>query len=136
MATDSSGALVQGSPQIFSVTLTVFQPCSVQVTPLSLSFSASLLQPNPPGQSITLKETGHCVNPSWRASVAVDTANQPWLRLSATSGNQTSATITAYVNAQGVLPATHTGHITFTVVDANGSAQGSPQVVTVTLTVL
>ncbi len=136
MAIDSSGAVVQGSPQIFSVTLTVFQPCSMQVTPLSLSFSASLLQPDPPGQSITLKETGHCINPSWRASIAVDTGSQSWLRLSAISGNQTSTTITAYVNAQDILPATHTGHITFTVVDASGAAQGSPQVVTVTLTVL
>jgi hypothetical protein len=134
MATDSSGAVVQGSPQIFSVTLIVFQPCSVQVTPLSLSFSASLLQPNPPGQSISLKETGHCVNPSWRASV--DTGGQSWLTLSATSGNQASATITTYVNAQGILPATYTGHITFTATDANGAAQGSPQVVTVTLTAL
>jgi hypothetical protein len=134
MATDSSGAEVQGSPQLFSVTLTIFQPCSMQVTPHSLSFSASLLQSNPPGQSITLKITGHCVNPSWRA--AVDAADQSWLLLSATSGNQTSTTITAFVNTQNIVPATYDGRITFTVDDANGQAQGSPQVVTVTLTVL
>jgi hypothetical protein len=136
MATDGSGSAVQGSPQIFSVALTVFQPCSVQVTPHSLSFSSSLLQPNPPGQNIALKETGHCTDTSWHASVAVDTSGENWLTLSATSGTQTSATITVSVNSQNIVPASYSGRITFTVTDGSGSVQGSLQIVTVSLTVL
>src|SRR5205085_6145222 len=69
-ATDGSGTQVQGSPQTVTVTLKVLQPCTLQETPGSLSFTATLLQPQPPGQNITFHETGNCARPvSWTASV-------------------------------------------------------------------
>src|SRR5262249_14453032 len=37
--------------------------CVLQVAPAHLSFTATSLQPNPPGQSITLKTTGSCGEP-------------------------------------------------------------------------
>src|SRR5207237_10748626 len=84
-ATDSSGTQAQGSPQILTVTLTVYQPCSLQVAPGNLLFTATLLQPNPAGQNIAVKETGNCAYPGpWTATVR---ANSPsWLSVSSSWG--------------------------------------------------
>lgn len=133
-ATDSAGRSVQGSPQIFSVSLTVSQPCVLQATPNNLSFTAILLQ-NPPAQSVTLRETGNCAYPTlWRVS-----SNAPWLTFSASSGVDTGSgsTIGVKVNASGILLGVYSGQITLVATDSHGaSIQGSPQVISVTLTVI
>lgn len=43
-ATNDSGAQLQNGPQVITVNLVVLQPCSLQVAPSSLSFTATLLQ--------------------------------------------------------------------------------------------
>lgn len=137
-ATDRAGMQVQGSPQTVAVALTVQQPCSLQVTPSNLTFVATVLQPNPSPQSITLKETGNCLRPvSWTASV--DPNSQNWLILSAPSGTDSGngSTIVVDVSTRGKLVGKYTGQITLSAADRSGVvAQGSPQIVTVTLTVI
>lgn len=131
-ATNSAGIPVQNSPQLLNVTLTLSAPCTLQVTPSSLTFTATLLQPDPPGQNITLSETGNCLRPiSWQAS-----ADHAWVVLSNTSGSN-GGTITVHIHASSMLPGTYTASITLSAVDKNGSADvgSSPQTVPVTLTV-
>jgi cytoskeletal protein RodZ len=131
-ATNSAGIPVQNSPQLLNVTLTVSAPCTLQVTPGRLAFTATLLQPDPPGQTITLSETGNCVRPvSWQASV-----DHSWVALSSTNGSN-GGTITVYISSSGMLLGTYTANITLSAVDKNGAgAQNSPQTVSITLTVL
>jgi hypothetical protein len=130
-ATDSSGKRVQNSPQSLTVTLAVFAACSLQAAPTHLTFTASLLQPDPAGQNITLKETGNCAQQvTWSA-----TGNQSWLTLSKASGTGSSS-ITVHVNAQGMLPGTYSARITLSAFDSNRTTiQVSPQTIPVTLTV-
>ncbi len=134
-ATDSSGTQAQGSPQILTVTLTVYQPCSLQVAPGNLLFTATLLQPNPAGQNIAVKETGNCAYPvSWTASV--DANSRSWLSVSSISGTGNS-TIVVYASSRGMLIGQHSGQITFSATDNRGVVlQNSPQAVLVTLTVI
>ena len=134
-ATDSSGTQAQGSPQILTVTLTVYQPCSLQVAPGNLLFTATLLQPNPAGQNIAVKETGNCAYPvSWTASV--DANSRSWLSVSSISGTGNS-TIVVYASSRGMLIGQHSGQITFSATDNRGVVlQNSPQAVQVTLTVI
>jgi Viral BACON domain len=114
------------------------QPCTLQVTPTNLAFIATLLQPNPPAQTLALSVTGNCPQPvSWSASA--DAASQGWLHLAAASGvvSNGGATLVVQVNANGKLLGTYTGQITLTAVDHSGTVtRGSPQAVSVTLTVV
>ena len=138
IATDSAGMAVAGSPQTLVVTLIVQPPCSVQVAPTNLAFSASPLQFNPPpGQSITIKSVGGCTRPiTWNAQV--DSGSRGWMTLSSTSGLDTGqgSTITVNVVTRDVLFNSQ-GQITITAIDAAGVAvPNSPRTVVVTLTVL
>ena len=137
-ATDSSGAQVPESPQFFTVTVTILQPCTLQVTPNNVTFSVVLLNPNPPDQSVMLSESGDCIHPvSWSASV--DANSRTWLSVNNSSGqdNGSGSPITIHVNTQGIIAGKYTGHITIEA-SGNGGApvQSSPQTVTVTLSVL
>jgi YbbR domain-containing protein len=135
-ATDSSGTRIQGSPQTLSVTLTIAQPCSLQVSPSSLSFTASTVQltSSGNGEDITLKEVGNCARPvSWTAS-----ADQSWIILSATSGtdNGSGSTITVQAQAGILNVGNYQGQITLSAVESGGAAvQSSPQTVSVTVSV-
>jgi len=125
-ATDSSGAQVPGSPQVVAVVLNVVQPCTLQVTPTSLSFSASLLAPDPEGQNITLQTVGSCAYPvAWTATV--DTGSRSWLIPSATSGQDggNGSVITVHVNTSGMLLGFYQGQIAVSAVDSNGASVGS-----------
>ncbi len=137
-ATDSSGKQVQGSPQTIPVTLTVLPACSLQVAPSSLSFTASLLQPNPLAQNIVLQERGNCVWPiSWTASV--NAGSQKWLIISATSGTDSGSgsTIVVHVNTRGMVVGIYNGQITLSATESNGGVvQNARQTVSVTLTVI
>jgi hypothetical protein len=136
-ATDASGTQIQGSPQTASVMLQVLQPCTLQETPASLSFTVSLLQPNAPGQNISFNEAGNCARPvSWTASV--DAGSRSWLMVSATSGsdNGNGNTIVVNVNAQGKHFGQYAGRITLAATNSNGgSVQNSPRYIAVTLNV-
>jgi hypothetical protein len=121
----------QGSPQTVNVTLTISarpQPPVLSVSPTSLTFSAQEGGSNPASQSVTVRNSGGgTLNWSGTSSVG-------WLRLSPTSGSLTggnSQSVSVSVNISGMAAGTYTGNITFS---APG-AQGSPQVVLVTLTI-
>jgi hypothetical protein len=117
--------------------LQVLQPCTLQETPASLSFTVSLLQPNAPGQNISFNEAGNCARPvSWTASV--DAGSRCWLMVSATSGsdNGNGNTIVVNVNAQGKQFGQYAGRITLAATNSNGgSVQNSPRYIAVTLNV-
>ncbi len=137
-ATDNAGNQVQGSPRTIPVMLIVLPGCSFQVTPGNLSFTAILLQPNPPGQDIVLTIAGSCPQSiSWTASVNT-TSSQKWLILPATSGitNNQGRVIIVNVRSRRLLPGVYTGQIVISaVVKSGGVIQNSPVSVPVTLTV-
>ena len=113
------------------------QPCVLQVAPARLAFIATLLS-NPPAQTLTLSVTGNCSQPvSWAASV--NAASQGWLHLATTSGvvGKSGSTLVVQVNTNGKLLGAYSGQITLTAIEQSGTAaQGSPQSVPVTLTVV
>lgn len=133
---DASGK-PSGKPHPLVVTLRVAPPCVFQVSPTRLSFTGSILQPNPPAQTITLKGGGSCAYPvTWTA--LVDSDDRSWLATSASSGaeNGSGSTITISINRENMLLGNYTGHITITAFDNNNaSVQGGTQTVTVTLNV-
>jgi len=135
-ALDSSGVAVSGSPQAVSVTLNVVPPCILQVTPTSLTFSASLLQPNPADQTINLSVTGNCSLPiAWQ----VDSGNSNWLVIApfSSSENGTASSASVHVNSVGKLVGSFNGQIVFSAQDSTGAPVAvDVQVVSVTLNVL
>jgi len=134
-AGDSSNTFVQGTPQVFKVTLTVLPPCALQMGATSgLSFTTAEGQPAPPAQSISFSEVGSCAGPfSW--SVAASAGGNGWLGLNPTSGTG-SGSVAVGVNAQGLTPGTYTAVITLTATGSGGAVvQGSPQNIAVNLTV-
>jgi hypothetical protein len=136
-ATDSSGAPAQGSPQVFSVTLTVIQPCSLQQLPPSLAFSAVEGQPPPASQNFSISEAGGCSYPvSWTA--VGDPNSSAWLGISPTSGsdNSSGSNVIVGITQTNMAPGTYTGQITVSATDSNGVVvQGTPQTIPVTLTI-
>jgi hypothetical protein len=136
-ATDSSGASAQGSPRVFSVTLTVIQPCSLQQLPPSLAFSAVEGQPPPASQNFIISEAGGCSYPvSWTA--VGDPNSSAWLGITPTNGSDHSSgsTVIVSVTQTNMTPGTYTGQITVSATDSNGVVvQGTPQTIPVTLTI-
>ena len=128
-ATDASGAAIKGSPQPFTVTLTILPPCTLS-SQASLAFTVAQGQTGT-AQPVAVSETGTCARPvSWTA-----TADQTWLVLSAASGTD-SGTLSVNATAASVVPGTYTGHITIAAIDSSGAVVvGSPQTIAVTLTV-
>lgn len=134
-ATDSAGWTAQGSPQSFSVSLTILPPCIATAPPASLSFS-SPQGTSPSSQSITLRETGTCNRPiTWTATG--DAGSASWLSIAqpaADTGAGTSLVVGA--NASSLAPNTYSGTIMLTATDASGAVvQGSARTITVTLVV-
>ncbi|MFL5666896.1 MAG: BACON domain-containing protein, partial [Ktedonobacteraceae bacterium] len=134
-AGDSSNTFVQGTPQVFTVTLTVLPPCALQMgATTGLSFTTAEGRPAPPAQNISFSEVGSCVGPfSW--TVAASAGGNGWLGLNPTSGTG-SGSVAVSVNAQGLTPGTYTAVITLTATGSGGAVvQGSPQNIAVNLTV-
>jgi trimeric autotransporter adhesin len=96
----------------------------LQVTPSSLSFTATQGAGSPSPLSVAIANSGGGTE-TWTA-----TTSQPWVVLGQTSGTAPS-TVSVSVNPAGLNPGTYTATITVT---ATG-ASNSPQVVTVTLAV-
>lgn len=133
-AFDTHGKELADSPEALNIALNVRTPCSLSVSPEKLSFAVVLLSAPSP-QTLTLTESSSCAFPvSWRAS-----ADASWVILSSTSGVDTSSggSVTVQVSSAGKLIGTYTAHITLLATDSSGApVTVSPEVVTVTLTVL
>ncbi|HLL80675.1 MAG TPA: hypothetical protein VKT25_14300 [Ktedonobacteraceae bacterium] len=132
--TTGTGEPLQNSPQTLTVTLTVQPPCIFQAAPTTLTFTSSLLQPNPPGQTLTMNTSGNCAaSVNWTAST-----DAAWVQLSSSSGIDTGSgsSISVTIHARGMLVGTYTAHIALVATDSNGAAVPvKPQSITVTLNV-
>jgi hypothetical protein len=109
----------------------------LSILPLGFQFTATQGQSNPPGQQISIGNTGN--SPFyWQASI--NSSSSPWLSITPVdgavpAGQSISALVN--VNAAGLTPGTYDGQITVTATDASGmQVQGSPQTALVTLSVL
>src|SRR5713226_5175881 len=131
-ATDASGAAIQGSPQPFTVTLTILPPCTLS-SQASLAFAVAQGQ-TATAQTVAVSETGTCARPvSWTA-----TAGQSWLVLAAASGTDSGggSALSVNVTTANLVPGTYTGTITIAATDSTGApVVGSPRTIAVTLTV-
>ncbi len=136
-AIDSSNTTAQGSPQFFTVTLTVLPPCTLQLTATALTFSSAEGQSAPASQNLSLSESGNCARPvGWTATG--DPNSSAWLGFSPTSGSDSGsgATISVGITSTNMNPGVYTGTITIAASGTgNATVQGSPQTVTVTLTI-
>ncbi|MHB8597754.1 MAG: BACON domain-containing protein [Ktedonobacteraceae bacterium] len=136
-AIDSGNVPAQGSPQTFAVALTVLPPCTLQLSNTNFAFSVGQGQPAPTPQTLSFSENGSCARPvNWTA--AGDPNSSAWLSLSPTSGsdNGSGASISVGISSTNMNLGTYTGSITLTATDSNGApVQGSPQTITVTLTI-
>src|SRR5579883_1812083 len=135
-ALDSTGMTAHNSPQSFTVTLTVLQPCTLQPLPSQIALTASQGQATPASQTFTLNETGSCGGGvAW--SVSGDAGSSSWLSLSPSSGTDTGSgsTITVSASASSLAPGTYNGSITVAASNNGIVLQGSPQTMTVTFVV-
>jgi hypothetical protein len=127
---------VQGNSQTLSVSFTVFQQCTLQISSSTLSLSVAQGQTSA-AQALNLSEPGKCATPvSWTAQA--DTGSTAWLVLSATSGKDKGAgsTVSVTANAARLAPGKYTGTITISAHGTGGAVvQGSPQTVSVSLVV-
>jgi len=133
-ASDSSGTLAQGSPQVFSITLVVQPPCQMAPVPANLAFVVVDGQVSP-AQTFPVHETGTCTRPvTWTA--IGDTSSTSWLVISPPSGSDTGsgATIGVSVNAASLSVGSHKASVT---VAANNGATiaNSTQTIPITVTV-
>jgi hypothetical protein len=130
---------VQGSPQTFTVTLTVLPPCllSLQAPPGGFTFTMIVGQPTPAPQNLSFSESGTCARPvSWTATSS--TGSQGWLLASPTSGSDfgRGATTSISVNPQNLVPGTYNGTITIAASgNGGGLVENSPLAVNVTFTI-
>ena len=128
-ALDSAGTQAQGSPQTFTVTLTVLQPCTLQQLPAQLVLNAAQGQGTPVSQTLALSESGSCGGGvAWSAA-----GNAPWLALSPSSGTDSGGgnVVTVSASADGLLPGSYTAQVTVSASNNGVVLQGSPQSVTV-----
>jgi hypothetical protein len=113
--TDGTGSLANG--YLYTEPILV-------VSPSTLSFGAVFGGANPVSQTVGVSN-GNGGTLSWTVS-----SDEAWLTETPTSGTN-SGTVTASVDITGLAIGTYSGHLTFS---ASG-ATGSPQIVTVTLTI-
>ena len=134
-ATDGSNTAAQGSPRFFTVTLTVLQPCQLQVGPPNLMLSGIQGQSSSSTQNLSLSETGACALPvTWQAQG--DSGSSGWLVLGPPASGTGSATVPVGVNPRNLSPGIYSGTITVSAFGNGGAiVQNSPQTVNVTLKV-
>lgn len=137
--TDSKNHPAAGTPQTITVNLTVMPPCTlVQPSSSALAFSAIKGASNPIAQSITLSAGGNCSWPlTWKANTV---GSAPWLILSSSSGtfssSSQSTTLDVSASIAGLNPGVYTAQVNLQASESTQTeAQGSPQTITVTLTV-
>ena len=106
-------------------------------TPLSLNFSTTQGMPSPPGQVVTITNTGGGAL-TWHTQVNIQASG--WLGAGPTGGTiaaHQTGQVTVYINTAGLTPNTYVGQIVLLGTDASGAtASGSPQTISVNLLVL
>ena len=135
-AVDSTGVAVNSSPQTFSVTLTVLQPCTLQHVSGPIILNATAGQSTAVSQTFNLSETGSCSGGvAWTATG--DSGSSSWLNLASTSGTDSGSgsTITVNASASQLAPGSYTGQITVSANNNGQVLQGSPQTIQVTFQV-
>lgn len=113
------------------VTLTVVPSASLQVTPITLSFTGRVGQPNPQAQLVQLASSNAATQLAYNVS-----SDAVWLTGTPVTGT-TPATLSVAVNL-AALPAgvfSGTGRLTVTPSGSSGLASGQPVVITVNLQV-
>ncbi|GAC1433794.1 MAG: hypothetical protein PVSMB2_36260 [Ktedonobacteraceae bacterium] len=134
-ASDASGVIAQGSPQVFSITLIVQPQCQMAPVPASLAFTVVEGQVTP-AQTFPVSETGTCMRPvNWNATGDASSAN--WLVVSPSSGLDAGrgARVSVSVNAASLPPGSYKTNLTVTASNGamiNNSTQTIPITVTVT----
>lgn len=133
-AFDNHGKALAGSPGPLMVTLSVRPPCTLNVSPSKLDFTA-LLVSAPTPQTLTLAESAGCSFPVyWQVS-----ADASWVTFSSSSGidMESGNAIIVQASSANKLIGSYTAHITLQAVDSSGIPVAvSPATITVTLTVL
>ena len=139
---DTAGKQASGSGQVVQVNLVVQPACMLTQPSLSsLSFSGVQFGSNPNLQNVLISGTGNCAWPL-NISAAISPNAASWLKpISSSSikgnGQSTSLNIGPGVRYANLTAGTYLGTITITATDSAGIlAQGSPQNIGVTLTVL
>jgi hypothetical protein len=120
-----TGNAVAGSPATVTVTINIAAP-SMQLSAVALNYT-STANVNPTAQIITVSNTGGD-GLTWQAGAP----SQSWLTLGLTSGNVTSQTgspISFNVNVTSLASGTYTATVVIT------PSVGSPETVTITLTI-
>jgi len=138
--TDPNNVVAGGSPQTIMINFTVLPPCTLpQPSSSSLAFSGMQNGADPSAQSVNITATGNCNWPlNWSATI---NGSVPWLKVSPLAGSFTasgqSTTLSVAPTLAGLAPGTYTAQILIGATDsASQQAQGSPQILSVTLTVL
>jgi hypothetical protein len=137
---DIGGLEASGSPEIVTINLVVQPPCVLtQPSSSALTFSYTQGGTAPSAQNVTFTGTGSC---AWPLNWATAPSPLPaWLSLGPSSGSIKASgdisTMQVSVNTTGLLPGTYTQSISISATDSSSAhARGSPQLLTVTLTVL
>jgi hypothetical protein len=128
--------------QSVAVQLTVQAPPSptapiLGAAPLNLNFSATQNQPDPPGQTVTLTNTGKS---TLRWHTTAIQLGSSWLGASPSGGSippGQTGTLTVRVSASDLSPGSYAGQIIVEGADQkNAAASGSPQTIGITFVVL
>ena len=131
----------QQNSQSVAVQLTVQPPLAptapnMSALPLNVNFSTIQGQSRPPGQAVTIANTGGSLL-TWRTTINYLALN--WLGVSPTGGTIAAGQagiVTINVDPSKLSPGTYMGQVVLTGSDSNNAvAGGSPQTVTVNLTV-
>lgn len=136
-AVDSVTSLSVGIVQI-AVTLTVLPPCTLQTPSTTLlTLTANVgSNPTPNTASFTISATGNCAG-SVTITPAVGASGNGWLTITgpATLASGGTATFTVTITSTALAAGIYTSAITLNASDDNGPLAGSPQTITVSLTV-
>ena len=123
--------ILGGTAVIFAVLLGFVNPVwALQVSPSSLTFSATSDGTDPSPQTVVLSAT-QSKERTWMA-----TANAPWITITPSSGTITTETDTVSVKttATGLAAGSYSAHVTITETSRNGRIRSSILPVTFTVT--
>ncbi|MBE3559706.1 MAG: choice-of-anchor D domain-containing protein [Ktedonobacteraceae bacterium] len=99
---------VRNSPQNLYISVTITPRCSLQLSPVMLTFAGTYQQSAPAARSINLAGITGCSTPiQWKA-----TSNADWLTLGSTDGT-TPSRLSVGVKVDGLKPGTYNGKIMF-----------------------
>ncbi len=137
-ATDSVTNAPIGTPLQIAVTLTVQPPCTLSAPSITQLTFAAEAGSNPAAQTFTVGATGACAgNIAVTPTVTLQNGAN-WLAIAPavapmTSGKNTSVTVT--VTSATLVAGTYTGSVSLAATNGGVAIAGSPQVVTIALTI-